>query len=261
MGVVADMISVAVAYRDELIVASLLIVGLIYLYLSRNLSKLSQRLGLPRDVENAVRLIIRVVIMAIYVALFASLFNVPLSVLVGSSALAGAVIGFGASQTINNIIAGLYVIIARPFLLRDFVRIGDVEGQVEEISINYTKLYTSSFNILNIPNVQVINSKVLNITHEDLIKYTFSIGFSHNLDTQQLIDRCLRPGVEEFVAKNKAILPRDPEYYLEKVDMDRLTFKVRMFVPKGEAKLLYRLQPDLLNMIMNRKSSLTNPNK
>ena len=59
-----------------------------------------------------------------------------------------------SSQTINNIVAGFYVIASRHFRVGDYVKIGDVEGQVEEISINYTKLYTPSFNLLVVPNVQ-----------------------------------------------------------------------------------------------------------
>ena len=78
---------------------------------------------------------------------------------------------FGSSQTINNVAAGFYVLLSRPFRVKDYVRIGDVEGQVEEIGINYTKLYTPSFNLLLIPNTQVMSNRVLNCTHEGYIKY------------------------------------------------------------------------------------------
>jgi small-conductance mechanosensitive channel len=256
MGIVSNLIADLLPYKDLLLVVSLVIVGLVYVYLSRNLSALSRRLNLPEDIVNALRLIVRVFTIAVTAGIIATLFDVPLTLLLGGSTVVGAVIGFGASQTINNVIAGIYVTIARPFLVKDFVRIGDAEGQVEEISINYTKLYTPTFNLLMIPNIQVINSKVLNITHGDLIKYTFSVGFSHDLNKEQLVENCIKPAIVDFVNQNKEVLPREPEYYLDNLDREGCRFAFRLFVSKGEARLIYMLKPQLLGMIMKRWGSV-----
>jgi small-conductance mechanosensitive channel len=32
-------------------------------------------------------------------------------------------------------------------MVRDYVKIGDTEGEVREITINYTKIYTPTYNI------------------------------------------------------------------------------------------------------------------
>ena len=34
------------------------------------------------------------------------------------------------------------MLMSQPFKVKDYVKIGDLEGRVEEISINYTSLYT-----------------------------------------------------------------------------------------------------------------------
>ena len=132
------------------------------------------------------------------------------------------------------------------------MKIGDVEGQVEEISINYMKLYTPSFNLPLIPNVQVMNSRVLNCTHEGFIKYTFSLAFSHLVSNEDIINRCIEPSMEEFHRKHGDLQLRRTEFFFETSGNFGRSFKIRIFVPKGEAKTLFMLQPELAGMILNR---------
>jgi len=183
-----------------------------------------------------------------------TIFELPTTWFLGGSALIGAALGFGSSQTINNIAAGFYVITSRPFRVKDYVKIGDAEGQVEEISINYTKLYTPSFNLLIIPNIQVINSRILNCTHEGFIKYTFTLDLPHGMisSNEEIIKRCIEPAIEEFHKKYSNLQLRKPEYYFETSASIARTFKIRIFIPKGEAKTLYTLKPELSNLIINR---------
>lgn len=178
---------------------------------------------------------------------FFTIFEIPTTIFVGGSAL-----GFGSSQTINNIVAGFYILITQPFEVKDYVKIGDVEGQVEEITINYTNLYTPTFNLLKVPNTQVMNSRVLNITHEGFIRYTVTIGFPLDTPNIVLMEQCIRPAIEEFHANHERGQLRKPEAYFEASDRLGRSFLIRVFIPKGEAKTLYVLKPELLSMIMKR---------
>jgi len=47
-----------------------------------------------------------------------------------------------------------------------------------------------------------------------------------------------------------------PEAYLDDSDRLSLTFLFRFFIPKGDAKKLYALKPELLSMIMRRWDEL-----
>jgi len=232
-------------------IVGLIIIAIVYKIISRSITRISLRLQLEAHIQNSLRLILRVLTMLILLVTIFALWNLPTEWFIGSSALVGAAIGFGSSQTINNIIAGFYVIISRPFQVKDFVKIGDVEGQVEEISINYTKLYTPTFNLILIPNVQIMNSRVLNCTHEGFIKYTFSIALPHGvLSNDEIMGKCFEPAIENFTKKygNEGI--RRPEIYYDSSTPAGRAYKVRIFIPKGEAKTLYILQSELANQII-----------
>ena len=151
---------------------SVLIIYAAYRIVSRFVKRKGQQRGLEPHVRNIIRLLLRVVALVVATTTVFNIFELPTNLFLGSSALIGAALGFGSSQTINNIVAGFYVLVTQPFKVKDYVRIADLEGQVEEISINYTSLYTPTFNLLKVPNTQVMNSKILNMTHESNIKYT-----------------------------------------------------------------------------------------
>ena len=226
----------------------------VYKSLSWFLSRASKRLGFDPHTQNSFRLLLRVVMLFVGLATIFSIYALSTEWFIGASALIGAAIGFGSSQTINNIVAGFYVVVSRPFKVKDYVKIGDVEGQVEEISINYTKLYTPSFNLLLLPNTQVMNSRILNCTHEGFIKYTFPLGLPHSvpLSNEEISNRCIQPAIDEFHEKYKDKQLRKPEYYFETSAHFGRSFKIRIFIPKGDVKTLYTLQSELSDMIINR---------
>jgi small-conductance mechanosensitive channel len=106
------------------------------------------------------------------------------------SALGGAAVGFASTQTIGNFIAGLYLLAARPFKVGDHVRLGTVEGIVQEITINYTKILTIGNNVVSLINLQILQRDITNYLYEsedaaNLYCYTFEIGFDHSVSTEK----------------------------------------------------------------------------
>jgi len=238
--------------RILITVIVLVVIGVLYKLLSRFVSRTGERLKLEPHAMNALRLLLRVaaVLSTLYV-LFTT-FEIPTTVFVGSSALIGAFLGFGSSQTINNVVAGFYVLITQPFKVKDYVRIGNMEGQVEAITINYTHIYTPTFNLLKVPNTQVMNSRILNLTHEGFIKHTFTMGFDHSIPNDVVMSQCIQPAIDEFHAKHQEEQLRKPEAYLNAVNRLEKSFLIRIFIPLGEAKTLYVQKPELMEMIAKR---------
>ncbi len=239
-------------------------VALIAIYFSYKtvlgvLKRRGKALGFEPHVINALRLIVRVVSIIVSSTALLTIFDLPADLFVGTSALLGAALGFGSSQTINNVVAGFYVLLSQPFKVEDYVKIGDLEGQVEEIAINYTNLYTPTFNLLKVPNTQVMNSRILNLTHEGVIKYTFTIGFSHEFTESDIMMKVIAPAIKEFCKVYGKDGIRTPESYLDTANRLEKVYLIRLFIPKGEASALYRLQPQLMQLIMRNFDVLKNP--
>ena len=237
-------------YRLGVSAVTLLAIYLIYKGILRFLKNQAKKLELEPHIINALKLITRVASILVATTAIFTIFDIPSDLFVGTSALLGAALGFGSSQTINNVVAGFYVLVSQPFKVKDYVKVGDLEGQVEEISINYTSLYTPTFNLLKVPNTQVMNSRILNLTHEGVIKYTFNIGFSHDFTEADVTSKIIEPAITEFCETYCNLDLRPPEAYLETANRLEKIYLFRLFIPKGEAKTLYTLQPELIQLLM-----------
>jgi small-conductance mechanosensitive channel len=246
-------------YRFVIAAISIIVIYFSYKTVLSVLKRRGADLGLEPHVINALRLVVRVVAIIVSSTAILTIFDLPTDLFVGASALLGAALGFGSSQTINNVVAGFYVLLSQPFKVKDYVKIGDLEGQVEEIAINYTNLYTPTFNLLKVPNTQVMNSRILNLTHDGIIKYTFTIGFSHEFTEEDIMMKVIAPAIKEFCKVSGKDGIRTPEAYLETANRLEKKYLIRLFIPKGEASALYRLQPQLIQLIMRKYDALKNP--
>ena len=88
------------------------------------------------------------------------------------------------------------------FMVNDYVKIGDVEGEVREITINYTKIYSPTYNITKIPNRKVLDNTILNYSDKrNIIDYSFPMGFPHpeKMPNTDLIEHCIMPAIEHSI--------------------------------------------------------------
>jgi len=220
----------------------------------RSISQYGKRVDLEPHAVNILKLVARLLIVAGGVIALMSLFEVPTDLFLAGGALTGTAIGFASTQTVGNFLAGFYIMISRPFMVRDYVKIGDVEGEVKEITINYTKIYTPTYNITEIPNRKVLDSVILNYSgKKNIIDYSFKMGFPHleNRTNKQLIEDCIKPTIDKFYKKYKDILTKKPEASM--LSMDRLgrEVSIRMFFPEGRINDFYDIQPELMRDIVH----------
>ena len=72
----------------------------------------------------------------------------------------GMVIGFATQKILGQAIAGLFILITRPFKISDLISIGGDEGIVEDVSIMFTIIKKSDGTTVLIPNNTLIGGKI-----------------------------------------------------------------------------------------------------
>ena len=72
--------------------------------------------------------------------------------MLASGALAAAIIGFAARQTLANVVAGIMLAITQPLRVGDWVTFEEHYGVVEDVRLNFTVLRTASDQRIVIPN-------------------------------------------------------------------------------------------------------------
>ena len=239
------------------IVITLVIVAVTFVldkFIRRSIANHGKKVDMEPHAINILKLVARLIVVIGGVVALMSLFKVPTDLFLAGGALTGTAIGFASTQTVGNFLAGFYIMISRPFMVRDYVKIGDVEGEVKEITINYTKIYTPTYNITAIPNKKVLDSVILNYSgRKDIIDYSFKMGFPHleNKPNKHLIKDCIQPTIEKYYEKHKDILPKKPEASMLKMDRLGREIMIRMFFPEGRINEFYDIQPELMRDIIH----------
>ncbi len=82
----------------------------------------------------------------------------------GVSIFVAALFSLGSTTTIGNLISGIIITYMRPFLVGDYVSIGDREGEVIEKNAFITRLKDIKGNIITVPNNSILSQQTVNYT-------------------------------------------------------------------------------------------------
>jgi small-conductance mechanosensitive channel len=155
------------------ILGSLVIVFVLDHFFKRGGKKLAQavtRGELSQEVDTRLRFLRRLLyalIIIVGVAIAVS-YVAGLSQLVGSllasGAIAAAVLGFAARQTLANFIAGIMLAVTQPIRVGDWVWFEDQYGAVEDVRMNFTILRTGGDQRVVIPNERLASGILRNDT-------------------------------------------------------------------------------------------------
>ncbi|TFG14594.1 mechanosensitive ion channel [Candidatus Thorarchaeota archaeon] len=155
-----------------LLAAELIILLIIYAISTRGISRRLRQYGLSGEARTGIVIVFRLLFVVVAAILIVNSFGPDLGTLVSFSTLIGAAIGLAVAQAVSGMVTGLYILIARPFRVGDYVRIGQDEGIVTGITLNYTKILKPDETRLRIPNTKIVNSDIVNFRVElkDVIK-------------------------------------------------------------------------------------------
>ena len=144
----------------------------------------------------AVRLLIArsIYFLTIFIGILVALsaVNVNVTTLIASLGVAGFALGFALKDILENFIAGILLLFARPFELQDQVTVGDYEGTVIDIQVRTTSLRTYGDEIVLIPNSKVFTNSVVNHTRLGKRRYTVAFDTSLSADTDLVHRESLR---------------------------------------------------------------------
>ena len=206
---------------------------------TRRLRRYAKQAQLERNVSNNLILTFRILVLLGASVAIVRVGGLDTQWFLAFSALGGAALGFASTQTIGNFIAGLYLLATRPFKVGDYVRLGTVEGIVQEITINYTKVLTMGNNTVSIVNLQILQREMVNFLYEDdqtnLYCYTFEIGLDHSVSAEKMAR------VFEQVFKQYDKLPQKPSYVLLRSGAFDRVYMVYLYVSNPEE--IFTLRP------------------
>jgi small conductance mechanosensitive channel len=89
--------------------------------------------------------------------------GISIAPVIGGAAVLGLAVAFGAQSLIKDYFTGFMVLLEQQYLINDVIRVGDISGQVERISLRMTVLRDTEGRVHFIPHGHI--TTVTNLTH------------------------------------------------------------------------------------------------
>ncbi len=125
-----------------------------------------------------------VVIFGVLIALQNFGLNV-MSVLAGLG-LGGLALALAAQDTAANLFGSITIVADRPFQIGDWIKVGETEGNVEDIGFRSTRIRTFYNSIITIPNSTMAKEKIDNMSSRESARIRHTIGLTYDTKVDQL---------------------------------------------------------------------------
>jgi small conductance mechanosensitive channel len=163
----------------------------IYKIITRQITRLKDLNRLEEDLAFSLSRIAKWVTILFILAVVLSQFGVTLGVISGLFALVGGtILGFASINTIGNAIAGLIVMINRPFGVGDRLYYNGQFVDVEGIEIIYTKMRTLDDVVVAIPNQELLKTEIENFGRKKAVRRHVAITPGYEYDSKD-VERAL----------------------------------------------------------------------
>ncbi len=133
-----------------------------------------------------------VIVYSVAVILALDTLGINVMPFIAGAGVAGIAIGFAAKDTLSNLIAGVLLIIDRPFEIGDRIEVWSAPsgsatwGDVIDIGLRATKIKTTDNIVIIIPNNEIMKRDIVNYTIiTSKIRIRINIGIAYNANMEK----------------------------------------------------------------------------
>ncbi len=146
----------------------------------RSMERANAELGVIQFVDSFVK----ATLYAVLVMGLASSFGLDAASVVAVLGSAGVALGLAVQGSLSNLAGGVLILALKPFKVGDYIKesYSGQEGTVTEIQIFYTKLLTPDNQTVILPNGNLANNSLVNITMQEVRRMDVTVGISYHAD-------------------------------------------------------------------------------
>jgi small conductance mechanosensitive channel len=126
--------------------------------------------------------ITRYAILAMVLIMVLGQFGVQTASIIATLGAVGLAIGLALQGTLQNIAAGIMLLVLKPFRVGEYVEIGAVAGTVEEIGLFATQLRAADGVFILAPNSKLWNEPVRNFDRNGLRRHEIAVSVAPQSD-------------------------------------------------------------------------------
>ena len=124
--------------------------------------------------------------------------HINVTALVAGLGIGGVAIALAAQSILGDLFASLAIVLDKPFVLGDYISVGEYEGTVEHIGIKTTRVRSLSGEQLVFSNTDLLKNPIRNFQHlyERRVKFTLGVTYDTPCETLAAIGPMIRQIIE-----------------------------------------------------------------
>ena len=133
-----------------------------------------------------IRKTLRVFIVFMAILMLVQNLGYSISGLLASLGIGGLAVALAAKDSLSNIFGSLMILLDRPFMLGDWVKVGDMEGTIEEVGFRSTRIRTFAKTQITIPNSVLMNMSIDNFSRMPKRRIKMTVGVTYATSPAQM---------------------------------------------------------------------------
>jgi small conductance mechanosensitive channel len=202
-----SLLQASLSYGLNLLTAVLLLVLGIWgsSWVARMAMQRLQRIqGLDATLVPVAGQIIRYALLGFTGVLVLAEFGVQTTSLIAIFGAAGLAIGLALQGTLQNVAAGIMLLVLRPFRAGHYIKAGDAAGTVQQVGLFLTVLRTPQNLIIAVPNSKIFSNTITNYSIMDRRRIDMLVGISYDDDIDNALDNLT------YIVAAQPLLMADP---------------------------------------------------
>jgi len=115
-----------------------------------------------------------------------NILGINITALLAGAGVAGLAVALAAQDTLANFFGSIMILMDKPFTVGDFIRFGAITGTVESVGFRSTRVRGLDGALFQVPNRQVTDAALENISRRPDIRYNFELGLIYQTTPEQM---------------------------------------------------------------------------
>lgn len=227
-------------------VIGVVVVYVVYKLLAKELKALKERQKLEENVAVNLNRVFKWLFGLIAIGIVVAQFGFDVGLVAGFMALAGGtILGFASMNTIGNAIAGIIVMISKPFKIGDRILFNKQFADVVAIDLIYTRMKTLDNVMISVPNQQLLTSEIDNYGQKNIVRRNCSVTVGYELTSEQVEKALL-----EAAAQVEGVL-KEPKPYVWVTNLYNFSVEYTLYVFISQIKMLPLLDSRLKQTVLD----------
>lgn len=166
-----------------------ILIAILIFYVGKKLIKLVRKI-IKRSLQRAdadigviqfLDAFVKAVLYFLLIVIIVGRFGIEASSMIAVVGSAGLAVGLALQGSLANFAGGVLLLLLKPFKVGDYIIAGE-EGIVQEIQIFYTKLMTPDNKLIFMPNGELANKNIVNVTAQEKRRIDLQVGIGYSAD-------------------------------------------------------------------------------